>query len=70
MEDEEKPEIFAMGRDVDFEGLQVPAEVPETYSNPVTAGRDIDVEEVMNKFTEGMPVTFDRDVGESSEDED
>ena len=70
MEDEDEPEIFAMGRDVDFEGLQVPAEVPETYPNLVTGGRDIDVEEVINAFTEGMPVTFDRDVGESFEDED
>ena len=70
MEDEEEPEIFAMGRDVDFEGLQVPTEVPETYPNPVTGRRDIDIEEVINAFTEGMPMTFDRDVEESSEDED
>ena len=70
MEDEEEPKIFSMGKDVDFEGLQVPAEVPETYPNPVTGGRNIDVGEVINTFTEGMPVTFDKDVGESSEDED
>ena len=67
--EEEEPEIFSMGRDSDFEGLQVATEFKETKEIHEASGRTIDFTEVFNVSLEENPSVFDRDVGESSEDE-
>ena len=69
MEEEEDPEMFAMGRDDDFDGLRVPMEVPETFPNPLPGGRNIEVNQVFNERMHETSVMFDRDIGESSEEE-
>ena len=69
-DEDEEPEIFSMGRDSDFEGLQVASEVAESYPNPPSNGRTIQVNEVFNNAVEENPTVFDRDMGESSEEED
>ena len=69
-EEEEEPQMFAMERDEDFEGLQVPFEIPESNSNAPAGGRDIGLNELFIESVEENPAMFDRDIGESSEDED
>jgi hypothetical protein len=62
--------MFAMGRDIDFEGLRATAEIPETNPNPLPTGRNIRMPEIVDQMGEENAQAFDRDVGESSEEDD
>ena len=68
-EEEEDSEMFAMGRDVDFHGLQVPNEMPEPIPDHFPEGREINVNEVLHDPGGEDAMFFDRDLGESSEDD-
>ena len=68
-EEEEDSEMFAMGRDVDFQGLQVPNEMLEPIPNQFPGGREINVNEVLHDLSGQDAMFFDRDLGESSEDD-
>jgi len=69
-EDEEEAVMFAMGEDVDFEGLRPPPEILETNLNPLPTGRNIQMYEMFNQVAQENADVFDRDVGESSDDDD
>ena len=66
----EEPEMFSVARDADLEGLQVAGELGETHVNTQSTGRTIEVDEVMNDAAVDDSSAFDRDVGESSDDEE
>jgi len=59
MDDKEDLEIFAMGRDFDFEGLRVASELLETCRDPLPGGRNIELNEVMNSAMEDNVSMFD-----------
>ena len=69
-DEEDEAGIFSMGRDADFQGFEVASEVPESYPNPLSSGRTIPVNELFSETPEENPPLFDRDIGESSEDEE
>jgi len=69
-EEEEEPQMFAMGRNADFEGLQEAVDLEEILSNEEVEGRDIGVNEMFHEYAEGNATMFDRDIGESSEEEE
>ena len=66
--EEEEPNMFAMGRDVDFVGLREIDRIDEVNEDIFGGGRDIEVNKLLNEYREENAM-FDRDVGESSEDE-
>ena len=66
--EEEEPNMFAMGRDEDFVGLRETDRIDEVNEDIFGGGRDIEVNELLNEYREENAM-FDRDVGESSEDE-
>lgn len=70
MEEEEEAEIFRMGNDNDFEGLNATTAVPETNVDPLTTGRNIRMNDILGEGMEETSLLFDRDVGESSSNED
>ena len=70
MEEEDETEMFRMGENADFEGLAAAGVVPETMLDLLTTGRDVRVNEVLGEGIEQADDNFDRDVGESSRDED
>ena len=70
MEEHEEIPMFAMGADLDFQGLRAPDEVPESNPDPLPSGRNIRINEVLNEVMEEEAVVFDRDLGESSEEGD
>jgi hypothetical protein len=70
MEEEDEAEIFAMGRDIDFEGLRAPAEIPETDPAPLPTGRNIRMPQIVEQMGEANAEAFDNDVEESSEEEE
>jgi hypothetical protein len=64
--------IFALGQDVDHEGLCPPREVPKEDPRPSRTGRNLRRQEAFGPFQE-EDVVFDRDVGgsgSSSEDDE
>ena len=70
MEAEEETEMFRMGGNVDFEGLRTSAIVAEGNPEPLSTGTNIRVNDILGQRIEEEDEVFDRDVGESSEDED
>jgi hypothetical protein len=70
MEEEQEAEMFAMGRDVDFEGLRAPSEILETNPNPLPTGRNIQMPDILNQVAQENADAFDRDVGESSDEDE
>ena len=68
-EEEEEPKIFGMGRDADYEGFQVAPEGEEGLQEGGAGGRHITLNELLNVGVEEDRGLFDRDVGESSEEE-
>ena len=70
IEEEEDAQIFAMGRDSDYEGLRAPTDIPETNQAPLSTGRNIRMPQIVDHMGEANAEAFDRDVGESSEEED
>lgn len=69
MEDPDEHPMFSMGSDYDFEGLRVPESIPERNPDPLPTGRNIQINEIINAVVEEEAVVFDRDIGESSEEE-
>lgn len=67
MQEEEEVEMFAMGADADYIGLRVPEIIPEGNPNPLSSGRNIRLNHVLNDVVEEQGMVFDRDVGESSD---
>lgn len=70
MDEEQECSFFSMGNDVDFEGLQVPPEVEETYPTSASIGRSVAVNNIFDDAVPSSPSLFDRNIGESSEEED
>ena len=70
MDEAEEAEIFAMGRDIDFEGLRAPKEIPETNPAPLLTGRNTRMPQIVEQMGEANAEAFDRDFGESSEEEE
>ena len=68
--EDEEPKMFSVGRNADLEGLQVAGEVGQTYVSPHSSGRTIELQKFMNDVVVDDSSLIDRDVGESSEDED
>lgn len=69
VDQEDEPEMFAMGRDVDFEGLREPSQGSEFFTYPSAGGKNIDLNNVLNDSVEENAMTFERDLGESTEDD-
>jgi len=61
--------MFAMGWDADYEGLQATTDVLDSYPNAVPTDRDIEANELVNEYAEENAMMFDRDLGESSEED-
>jgi len=70
LEEEDEPEMFAMGRDADFAGLRMAVELSKVPHDPLPGGRDIPLNQVVEDRVEEHGFMFDRDIGESTEDED
>jgi len=69
-DEEHECSFFSMGSDVDFQGLQLPSEVQETYPNAASIGRSVPVNNLLSDTLPSSPSVFDRNIGESSEEED
>lgn len=63
MAEEEEAEMFALGRDLDFEGLRASAEIPETNPKPLPTGRHIQMPQIVEQGREEDAEAFDRDIG-------
>ena len=70
MEGEEETEMFQMGDNADYEGLRTSAILPDTIPDPVSTGRNIRMNDILGEGIQEADDVFDRDVGESSEDEE
>jgi hypothetical protein len=70
IEEDDPIPMFAMGADVDFEGLRAPEIMPETHQDPLPTGRDIRLNDILNEVLGEQAMVFDRDVGESSEEDE
>ena len=68
MEEEAEAEMFAMGADADFAGLRAPEIIAEGNPDPLPTGRNIRLNRLLNEMVVDESILFDRDVGESSED--
>ena len=69
MDEEEEVLMFRIGENADFGGLHHAAEIVEGYQEPLQTGRDIQMNDILGQGIEEEAAMFDRDVGESSEDE-
>ena len=69
-EEQEETELFRMGDRTEFEGLHATATVPESNPDPISTGRNVRMNKVLGEGIEEVDDVFDRDVGESFEDED
>lgn len=69
MEDAEEVEMFRMGDDVDFQGLRESTVIAEQNPEALPTGRNICMRDVLGEGIEETTSVFDRDVGESSEEE-
>jgi hypothetical protein len=70
IEEEDVNPMFDMGADVDFEGLRAPDVIPETHPDPLPTGRNIRLNDILNEVLGEQSLVFDRDVGESSEEDE
>lgn len=70
LEDEEEPEMFRMGETADFEGLRADAPMEEADAAPCRTGRNIAMNQVLRDGIDDPEELFDRDVGESTEEDD
>jgi len=65
--------MFAMGCNVNFKGFQPTTKDIENHANASANGllerRDIEEEELLNNIVEENAMMFDKDIGESSKDE-
>ena len=52
------------------EGLRAPADITETDQAPLPTGRNIRMPQIVDGMGEANAEAFNRDVGESSEEED
>lgn len=68
MEEEAEVEMFAMGADADFVGLRAPEIIAEGNPDPLPTSRNIRLNRLLNEMVVDESILFDRDVGESSED--
>ncbi|KAG0597359.1 hypothetical protein M758_UG331700 [Ceratodon purpureus] len=67
--EEESGDLFRHGRDSDFEGLRVQAEEDAVQGVRQDGGRVLRVEEFYGTVEQETAEVYDRDVGESSEEE-
>jgi len=67
--EEVEPRMFAMGDTSDYDGFQDSNKIHENFANTVEEGRDIEAHELLNETLQENDIMFDRDLGESSEDE-
>jgi len=70
IEEDDQIPMFAMGANVDFEGLRAPEILPETHQDPLPTGRNIRLNDILNEVMGEPAMVFDRDVGESSEEDE
>ena len=70
MAEEEEPKMFAMGQDSNFQGFPMAEEDVEIEAEPHAEGRNIGVHELVHDTIVEEATLFDRDVGESSEEEE
>ena len=70
MEEEEEGEIFRIGENNDFPGLSAASVFSETDPAPLPTGRDVDMNDILGEGVEEASLFFDRDVGESSEEDE
>jgi len=68
--EEEEPQIFAMELDAEFQGFEEADEFQGSPRHTVAEGRDIEVNDLFNEVDAENVMMFDRDIGESSEDDD
>ena len=59
-----------MEENYDFEGLATASLIPETDPNPLPRGKNIDMRKILGEWVDEAAPLFDRDVEESSEDDD
>ena len=70
VEEDDVIPMFAMGSDVDFACLRAPNTIPETQPDPLPTCRNIRLNDILNEALGEQATVFDRDVGESSEDDE
>ena len=61
--------LFGLGCTADHKGLQAPVMLPEEVLAPLPTGRQVQRQEIMHPILEEENPLFDRDLGESSEEE-
>ena len=61
--------IFRQGRDQDYEGLRVPADILEDPIPSLPGGRVVHVQHNMDQIEPETDGVFDRDIGESSDED-
>ena len=61
--------LFGLGRTADHEGLQAPVILPEELLAPLPTGRQVQRQDLLHPIMEEENTLFDRDLGESSEEE-
>ena len=70
MEEAKEAEIFRMGANNDFGGLSATSDNVEPDEDPLPTRRDIDMNDILGEGVDEASLFFDRDVGESSEEDD
>jgi hypothetical protein len=68
-EEGEECEMFQLGRDVDHVSLRVPEDIPEEPEILLPNGRVVRREDMFEGLLDEANDVFDRDIGESSEDD-
>ena len=61
--------LFALGRTEDHEGLQAQVTLPEEIEAPLPTGRQLRRQDIFHPVMDDVNPVFDRDLGESSEDD-
>lgn len=61
--------LFGLGRTADHEGLQADVMLPEESQAPLPTGRQLQPQDLFRPVLEEENHVFNRDLGESSEDE-
>ena len=59
-----------MGANNDFRGLSAASDNVEPHEDPLPTGRNIDMNDILREGVHEASQFFDRDVGESSEEEE
>ena len=70
LEEEEETEMFRMENNTNFERLRQASTIPESHPNLLLTGRNLKINELLGEGIEEANEFFDRDLGESSKDED